>query len=229
MPNWCLNKVVIRDLKGSKKTKEKMDAVIHALNLCNIHDSLEFFDSIVPRPKVYNDDWYEWNVKNWGTKWGAKELFFNVYDNRDGVTITFDTAWSPPTPVLDAICELGLDVKADFWEHEGGYKGTYDNGVVESKERPEEGEDLQVGWCSVGNPVGYTKLEMLDFIEKHNVEWATKGCIGSKDAHIELYNEVTGASLCKYPWDSSQSFVEALAFVMDMHKRDDDGSSYVNV
>ena len=234
MPNWCLNKVVIQDLKSSKKTIEKMDNVIHALNLCSINDSLEFFDSIIPRPRVYNDDWYEWNVKNWGTKWGAKELFFKVSDDRKKVTITFDTAWSPHTPVFDAICELGLDVTAKFWEHEGGYKGTYENGLINTKEydpdQKKKNNNSFARWCSMDSPKGYTKQEMWHFIEMNNIEWATKGCLGSDDAYIELYNEATGVSLCKYPWDSSESFVEALAFVMDMHKKDDDDeASYADV
>ncbi len=229
MPNWCLNQVVVTDLEGSKKTKEKIDAVIHALNLCSINDSMEFFDAIIPRPKVRDDDWYEWNVANWGTKWGAKELYFKVSDDRDKVTITFDTAWSPPTPILDAIHDLGLDVQSKFEEHEGGYVGTYSNGVVDCREPVDKAQLPTEEWCSVANAKGYTDKEIMDFMEENNIEWATKGCIGGDDAHIELYNEVSGASLCKYPWDSSQSLIEALTFLMDMHKRNKDGSNDVNV
>lgn len=226
MPNWCLNKVVVADLEGSKKTKEKMDAVIHALNMCSINDSLEFFDAIIPRPKVRDDEWYEWNVANWGTKWGAKELFFDVSEGRDEVTITFDTAWSPPTPIFDAIHELGLDVDANFEEHEGGYVGTYFNGVVESREPVEFVDDVDD--FVIDSPKGYTNKEMSDFIMDNNIEWTTKGCIGGDSSHIELYNEVTGASLCRYPWDSSLSLMEAISFVMDMHKKENDESSHVD-
>lgn len=39
--------------------------------------------------------WYNWSIKNWGTKW-------NAYDQqeRDGDTIRFDTAWSGVTQLL---------------------------------------------------------------------------------------------------------------------------------
>ena len=39
---------------------------------------------------------------NWGTKW-------NGYDGRitdDGSTFTFDTAWSPPLPIIKKLAEL---------------------------------------------------------------------------------------------------------------------------
>lgn len=219
MPNWCLNKVVVKSLDGFK-SQEKLDAVIHALNLCNVHDSLEFFNSIKPRPSIYNEDWYEWNVANWGTKWGAKELLFYVSDNRREVEINFDTAWSPPTPILDAIHELGLDVQAEFYEQEGGYEGTYNNGIVKCTDlsKKEEQQDQS----------SYTKEEMNDFMKSQNIEWATKGVIGSPDAYIELYNDETGSSLCKYPWDSSRSLLQAISFLMDMHKEKGGDSDYAN-
>lgn len=39
-------------------------------------------------------DWYEWSIKNWGTKWNACDTVvdFNV--------IEFETAWSTPVPVF---------------------------------------------------------------------------------------------------------------------------------
>lgn len=42
--------------------------------------------------------WYEWNVQNWGTKWGAYDL-----EIRDDSTVKFETAWSHPLPVMEAL------------------------------------------------------------------------------------------------------------------------------
>lgn len=44
--------------------------------------------------------WYPWSIANWGTKWGAYS-FSLVAD--DPLTIKFDTAWSFPTPVFEAL------------------------------------------------------------------------------------------------------------------------------
>lgn len=63
------------------------------------------FEKIIPIPKeLENTDpnggslnWYNWCSKNWGTKW-------NSYDGNvteDG--IGFNTAWSPPIPVIAAL------------------------------------------------------------------------------------------------------------------------------
>lgn len=41
--------------------------------------------------------WYDWCIKNWGTKWNAYECFW------DGNTLQFYTAWSAPEPVIAAL------------------------------------------------------------------------------------------------------------------------------
>ena len=45
--------------------------------------------------------WYEWCIKNWGTKWNSCET--TIDDDEDDIVIDFDTAWSPPIPVLLAL------------------------------------------------------------------------------------------------------------------------------
>jgi hypothetical protein len=44
-------------------------------------------------------DWYDWCVDNWGTKWNS----YDVSINED--SIGFNTAWSPPTPVIIELAE----------------------------------------------------------------------------------------------------------------------------
>lgn len=53
--------------------------------------------------------WYDWNVKNWGTKWDA----YDVHVNRtrpDLVEINFQTAWGPPNPIIERLA-LMFDVE----------------------------------------------------------------------------------------------------------------------
>lgn len=38
------------------------------------------------------DNWYDWQISNWGTKWNAYDQIHSEGDN----VITFDTAWSTP-------------------------------------------------------------------------------------------------------------------------------------
>lgn len=44
----------------------------------------------------YNDGGYEWCCENWGTKWPAYEVQWRD----EGSCLTFQTAWSPPAPVI---------------------------------------------------------------------------------------------------------------------------------
>jgi len=59
------------------------------------------FNKIIPEPEP-EVDWYSWRVQNWGTKWDGYDGRFND----DQTTFTFDTAWSPPLPVIKKLAEI---------------------------------------------------------------------------------------------------------------------------
>lgn len=67
--------------------------------------------------------WRTWNIENWGTKW-------NGYDAvRISTTeLQFDTAWSHPFPVMQALTEKFPDEELRVWfadEDLGHNVGTY--------------------------------------------------------------------------------------------------------
>lgn len=78
------------------------------------------------------DNWYDWCIKNWGTKWNESE--FDIYKEDGKVFCTFQTAWAPPIAGLVKISEdfPHLTFKLSFWECGAGYKGkrTIKNGDV---------------------------------------------------------------------------------------------------
>ena len=58
--------------------------------------------------------WYDWNVRNWGTKWdvavGADDKYPDTYiegptKNGDNLVVyyNFNTAWSPPVPAIEKL------------------------------------------------------------------------------------------------------------------------------
>lgn len=60
-------------------------------------------------------DWYDWSCSNWGTKWNAYGFECGEEDNR----LVFDTAWSPPTPVIKRLSELYPEVRLEHaWADE---------------------------------------------------------------------------------------------------------------
>lgn len=51
-------------------------------------------------------DWYAWRCEHWGTKWNAYDAYIeDTWEGGDSceLEIHFDTAWSPPFPIIEAI------------------------------------------------------------------------------------------------------------------------------
>ncbi|MDD4565712.1 MAG: hypothetical protein PHE79_09610 [Eubacteriales bacterium] len=131
MPNHVINRIT---LKGDKNEIQKvLDAVIKT-----DEEGKKYFDfeSIIPMPEnIYRgnlgmeerkkygpNNWYDWSIANWGTKWSS-------YDNE--VTddyIQFSTAWSHPRPIVKASAEMFplIDFIWEYADENTGYNtGSY--------------------------------------------------------------------------------------------------------
>lgn len=131
MPNWCMNTVVL------KHTKEKIDQLEH--HLIN-NSEAGFFNFLCPRPPEQNENWYAWNIENWGTKSDANistpaDLHHDIERIDDEtLQVRFDTAWSPPIAFYDFLFEEGWDVTAKYHEPGMCFIGEYDNTIDDSWE-----------------------------------------------------------------------------------------------
>jgi len=65
-------------------------------------------------------DWYEWSIENWGTKWNARDSELFAYERAGEVEIAFETAWSPPLPVINAMGRMFPDHSFRLEYREGG-------------------------------------------------------------------------------------------------------------
>lgn len=54
--------------------------------------------------------WYEWRIREWGTKCNARDT-----EILDKDTIAFKTAWSNPAPIIGKLGELYPSVKIEHW------------------------------------------------------------------------------------------------------------------
>lgn len=158
MPNWCYNEMIVR---GSK---EVLDAVMGKVHNSQ-RDEFPCFDfgKVAPYPEKYKklddesntydgfngvirdengeaighmtESGYEWCIRNWGTKWNACEPSLDVYD--EYIVYSFNTAWSPSTPVTIALSEMFPDATfIHCYEEEGmDFSGReeYKNGVLVSE------------------------------------------------------------------------------------------------
>ena len=116
MPNWCENELLI---KGKKNTIREFKKAAKGAN--GILDA----ESFIPMPESEKDNWYEWRIKHWGTKWNFTET--KMHKVEENIEYSFNTAWSPPIKVVAAMAkrfpELHIELK--FWEMGAAYQGTY--------------------------------------------------------------------------------------------------------
>jgi len=65
-------------------------------------------------------NWYKWNISNWGTKWDTDIEDSDIQDEH--IYLRFDTAWSPPSGVYEAMVTqyptLSFGIE---WEEEQGF------------------------------------------------------------------------------------------------------------
>ena len=92
--------------------------------------------------------WYEWSIKNWGTKWNAYGL--DTYENEvtdSNPTLSFQTAWSAPHPILAKLAEMYPEVSFEHtWADEdigqNCGQATYANGECTGRYYPEGSEAI---------------------------------------------------------------------------------------
>ena len=83
----------------------------------------------------FNIGGYRWCLDNWGTKWGLCEVEL-VMEDESELEYTFETAWSPPLPIVKVMGEMFPKLKFELRYFEGGsgFNGLYimEDGKVET-------------------------------------------------------------------------------------------------
>ena len=113
MPNWNSNVVTFRH-ENTEQIKKLIEAT----------ESENLFNTFVSRPIDQEDNWYDWNVNNWGTKWECDSAE-QISRDDNSVKLAFLTAWSPPIEFYTAMEELGFEVEAFYYEPGMGFCGQY--------------------------------------------------------------------------------------------------------
>ena len=116
MPNYCSNNVTM--LNG-EDILPYIEQYLIQTGDPDGETNLDFA-KIVPKndSEEYTD---EWNVENWGTKWGCMDGFV-----QDTGGLYFNTAWSPACPVIQKLSELiGESLRLTYLEEGMGFCGEY--------------------------------------------------------------------------------------------------------
>lgn len=136
MPNWCAN-----DLTITTKTPKQFVKLIQGIT--NNNDQPLDFNRVIPVPQELMDssapnktnpqeminkygfaDWYDFRVAKWGTKWNASDVEMSLVSPTE-VTFSFNTAWSPPIPIIEAIARKYpfAEITLSYYEEGMGFAG----------------------------------------------------------------------------------------------------------
>ena len=147
MPNWVYNYLTV---EGSKEDIAKVKAQVGATVKTKYKSADEVdeevdrepifsFMNILPPPEDKLDEyhavhgyangektgdteynWYNFNVREWGTKWDARDVEL-LEDDETYLHYKFDTAWSPPTEVITKLAEQNpnLNITLEYREEQG--------------------------------------------------------------------------------------------------------------
>jgi hypothetical protein len=120
MPNWCENRL---KAEGERKN---LEAFLSECFSMNEHERKTLdFEKIVPLGDT-GDDWYNKQCDNWGTKWNVTDC--NIDNEDTSISIWFETAWSPPIPLLEALTKkyTALSFTLEYSEGGMGFKGLFE-------------------------------------------------------------------------------------------------------
>ena len=147
MPNWVYNHLTI---EGSEEDINKVKAQVGAVvkrkykGADEVDEEIDeepifSFMNILPPPEDKLDEyhavhgytggektgdteynWYNFNVREWGTKWDARDVDL-LEEHKTSLHYKFDTAWSPPTPVIEKLAQQNpnLNITLEYREEQG--------------------------------------------------------------------------------------------------------------
>jgi hypothetical protein len=181
MPNWCNNSATFYHTDPDQVTR-----LAKAFNEDRLFS--EFFpcpeelkavearggaslEEAATKEKYGYDSWYDWNLAHWGTKWdaGAGDLGPIVMTEGKAaeVSVSFDTAWSPPIEFYDNMEELGWSIIAYYYEPGMAFCGKYDTELGGDEEYSIDGDDSD--WVCANIP---TEIDEAFGISENMDMWA---------------------------------------------------------
>jgi len=148
MPNWCDNTLELRheDPAMIKRAKEAFEAG-------------RLLDEFIPVPQQLKDtragfygkdtyeqelldatealnikwfkhkNWWDFCVQEWGTKWDVGRDGYIDTEDPNYLSLSFQSAWSPPIDAYAKLLDMGFEVYALYYESGIGFCGCFDQGI----------------------------------------------------------------------------------------------------
>jgi hypothetical protein len=108
MPNWCSGRATI---SGPAPVISEIKSILE-------NPEGDLLNWMVPRPKSEDENWYAWNIENWGTKWSLSDVYIDNGVEEDSIEFSFSTAWAPPVDAFRTWAEQDGRVQftLEYWE-----------------------------------------------------------------------------------------------------------------
>ena len=146
MPNWCNNSVEIyhEDPAMIERVRTAFNDGRLLAEFIPIPQSLKIVAGCVGDPdeqkKLEEDtarnkevhgygNWYDYCVNEWGTKWDVGADGNPAQDIPGGLSLGFESAWSPPTTAYDKLTEQGFRIRAMYFEPGMAFAGIWEDGI----------------------------------------------------------------------------------------------------
>ena len=147
MPNWCHNsgEIVTPSWRVATDIIEHTNAGTLLNWMVPMPDKI-FKGNLgeAERKKYGHDNWYDWAIANWSTKWDVCDGFASVHKEGDeySVELSFNTAWCPPERAYETLWERDNITRINMYYEEPGmeFKGYW----VDGYDKPEE---WRYGYC----------------------------------------------------------------------------------
>lgn len=118
MPNWCDNSV--RLTHSDKSKVDALEAVLQS-------EDKQVFQHLRPMPESEKDNWYDWNITHWGTKWEISIIDWERQEDNT-IWISFESAWSPPIALYEHVYGEGWEIEGLYHEGGVGFAGIWKDG-----------------------------------------------------------------------------------------------------
>jgi hypothetical protein len=183
MPNWCSNEITI----SGDVTK-----IVEALESIENKQENNLFKTLIDVPQEeYEKDWYNINIKWFGTKWDVSHEECDPQEFDGGLVLTPNTAWSPPIEFgVNLAKKYGVEVEMYYQESGMDFCGkTYiksDGTYTEEDYDYMEGLynfDVDYFWVEIESYIEYAKedgqsveefLEYYDYLPNYDKKELTK-------------------------------------------------------
>lgn len=133
MPNWVTTQMKLSNFNDESAIEKFFTAIGNPSNEDEDQQILDF-DKLIPNPEAEGPDWYNANLKAWGTKWNSCDAERTAITSKSlgslgtlhEAELNFLTAWAPASPIIkkiyDIAIELGIEIRTTIDEEFGAYK-----------------------------------------------------------------------------------------------------------